>query len=308
MNYLILTTALWAFSFSLIGVYLAGQVDPWFCIAMRIALSSCLFIPFLIKHKTKYKLLTHQKLQLMLIGSIQLSMMYFFLYQSFQFLSVPEVVLFTVFTPIYISLIDNLYDKKFSRLYFMTAGIAVIGAYIIRYTQPQSNFLLGFFIVQGSNVTFALGQVAYKRLVAAQLRHIPQSYIFGWFYLGAFALSLVSLLCFGNFDKLPQTTTHWVVLTYLGLVASGLGFFMWNKGATLVKVGQLSIMNNALVPAGVLVNLFLWGKNTDYLQLFYGTIIILFSLFVNYYWVEPRVTSKNKDDSQYRNTQLSTPS
>ncbi|MEZ9331107.1 EamA family transporter, partial [Vibrio breoganii] len=30
MSYLAGVTLLWAFSFSLIGVYLAGQVDAWF--------------------------------------------------------------------------------------------------------------------------------------------------------------------------------------------------------------------------------------------------------------------------------------
>jgi drug/metabolite transporter (DMT)-like permease len=45
--YLFGTTLLWAFSFSLIGVYLAGQVDAWFSVLMRVALAVLLFLPFL---------------------------------------------------------------------------------------------------------------------------------------------------------------------------------------------------------------------------------------------------------------------
>ncbi len=38
----------------------------------------------------------------------------------------------------------------------------------------------------------------------------------------------------------------------LGVVASGLGYFMWNYGATRVDAGTLGIMNNVHVPAGLL--------------------------------------------------------
>ena len=47
MPYLLIVTALWAFSFSLIGVYLAGQVDAYFSVLTRIALASLVFLPFL---------------------------------------------------------------------------------------------------------------------------------------------------------------------------------------------------------------------------------------------------------------------
>ena len=46
MNYLIGVTLLWSFSFSLIGVYLAGQVDAYFSVLTRIALASLVFLPF----------------------------------------------------------------------------------------------------------------------------------------------------------------------------------------------------------------------------------------------------------------------
>ncbi|MFT7194919.1 MAG: hypothetical protein ACI8U1_002565, partial [Rheinheimera aquimaris] len=39
MSYLVGVTLLWAFSFSLIGVYLAGQVDPYFAVLLRVGLA-----------------------------------------------------------------------------------------------------------------------------------------------------------------------------------------------------------------------------------------------------------------------------
>lgn len=46
MGYLISVTALWAFSFSLIGVYLAGQVDGYFAVLIRVTLAMLVFLPF----------------------------------------------------------------------------------------------------------------------------------------------------------------------------------------------------------------------------------------------------------------------
>lgn len=43
MLLLVITTILWAFSFSLIGEYLAGQVDSWFSVLMRVRLAALVF-------------------------------------------------------------------------------------------------------------------------------------------------------------------------------------------------------------------------------------------------------------------------
>ena len=111
MGYLSAVTLLWAFSFSLIGVYLAGQVDSWFSVLMRVALASLVFIPFL-KFKGVDKSLI---IKLMTVGGFQLGLMYCFYYQSFLLLSVPEVLLFTVFTPIYVDSLLGIWSLRLSR-------------------------------------------------------------------------------------------------------------------------------------------------------------------------------------------------
>jgi hypothetical protein len=42
---LIITTVLWAFSFSLIGEYLAGSVDSVFSVLVRVGLAALVFLP-----------------------------------------------------------------------------------------------------------------------------------------------------------------------------------------------------------------------------------------------------------------------
>ncbi len=82
---------------------------------------------------------------------------------------------------------------------------------------------------------------------------------------------------------------QWGILIYLGVIASGLGYFVWNKGACLVNAGALAIMNNALVPAGLVVNILIWNRDVDLMRLAIGGVIILFSLWVNETWVKRKV-------------------
>ncbi|ARD42954.1 carboxylate/amino acid/amine transporter [Colwellia sp. PAMC 21821] len=277
MPLLIAVTLMWAFSFSLIGVYLAGQVDAWFSVLMRVALATAIFLPFLKLRQIEIKV----ALALMVCGAFQLGIMYGFYYQSFLYLSVPEVLLFTVMTPIYITLLNDLLDRRINIGFIFSALLAVIGAITIRYQGIDEGFLKGLLIVQGANLCFAAGQVGYKRTMAKQRTDLPQRTVFGWFFIGALAVVIPCYLLLGNPDKLPTTTLQWSILAYLGLVASGIGYFAWNKGATQVSVGTLAVANNLLIPAGIAVNVIFWNRDADIFRLALGAAIILLALVVN---------------------------
>ncbi|MGY4027769.1 carboxylate/amino acid/amine transporter [Aeromonas rivuli] len=275
MNYLIGVTLLWSFSFSLIGVYLAGQVDAYFSVLTRILLASLVFLPFLRKRWLRPDL----ALKLMGLGAIQLGLMYLFYYHSFLLLTVPEVLVFTIFTPLYVTLIHDLMERRFKPSYLGAAALAVLGAAVIRFDGLTESYLLGFLVVQGANLCFALGQVGYKVLMAREAQQPPQHAVFGCFYLGALAIALPAWWLLGK-PQYPSTGLQWGILLWLGVVASGLGYFLWNKGATLVSSGVLAIMNNALIPAGLLVNLLLWGRETDLPRLALGGLLMLASLWL----------------------------
>lgn len=284
MGYLVVVTVLWAFSFSLIGVYIAGQVDSYFAVMLRVSLAALVFLPLL-----KPRLLAgQQRLILMALGAVQLGVMYIFFYQSFLLLSVPEVLLFTIFTPLYIAVLDDLAFSRFTPFHLVTAGLAVLGAAVIRYHGVNEDFWLGFLVVQGANLCFALGQVGYRRLSAALPEELPRHSVFAWFYLGAACVALPAFALLGDNSSLPTTLTQWGVLLWLGLVASGLGFFLWNLGAVRVDAGALAIMNNMLIPAGLVVNLVIWNRDADLPRLLLGGAIIAASLWLNGWWQRRR--------------------
>ncbi|MDH2915046.1 carboxylate/amino acid/amine transporter [Kosakonia sp. HypNH10] len=298
MALLIITTILWAFSFSLIGEYLAGHVDSYFSVLMRVGLAALVFLPFL---RTRGHNLQTIGLY-MLVGALQLGIMYLFGFQAYLYLTVSEFLLFTVFTPLYITLIYDLLSKRRLRWsYLLSAGLAVIGAVIIRYDKVSDHFWTGLILVQLANISFAIGMVGYKRLM--ETRPMPQHNAFAWFYLGAFVVAAVAWLIMGNPQKLPTTTLQWSVLVWLGVVASGLGYFMWNYGATQVDAGTLGIMNNVHVPAGLLVNLAIWQQQPHWPSFIIGGAVIMASLWVHRRWVAPR--SAQTADDRRRGSALS---
>ncbi len=281
MRYLFGVTIIWAFSFSLIGVYLSGYVDAWFSVLMRIGIATMLFLPFLRLKKMK----TETIFSLTAIGAVQLGLMYCFYFQSFSFLTVPEVLLFSVFTPIYITLLNDILSKQFHKGHLLTALIAVLGAAYIQYSSISENVFLGFLITQAANFCFAVGQIAYKYLLKTkpELESTPKHTIFGLFFIGAFLVALIAFFIFGTTEKLPTTPVQWGVLIYLGAVASGAGYFFWNQGVVKVNTGSLAIMNNALIPVGLIVNLVIWNKEADIKKILIGGSLIFASLALNEY-------------------------
>ncbi|MDD1967450.1 carboxylate/amino acid/amine transporter [Pseudomonas putida] len=277
MGYLLFVTLIQAFSFSLIGVYLAGHVDSYLAVLIRVVLAGLVFIPL-----TRWRQVEPRFMRgMLLIGALQFGVTYVCLYLSFRVLTVPEVLLFTILTPLHVTLIEDALNRRFNPWGLLAAIVAVLGAVIIRYDRVDSNFLGGFLLLQLANFTYAAGQVLYKHLVARHPSDLPHYRRFGYFYLGALAVALPAFLLFGNPQHLPEGPQQWGVLLFLGLVSTALGMYWWNKGACLVNGGTLAVMNNLHVPVGLLINLLIWGRNEDLGKLFFGGLVIVFSVWIS---------------------------
>ncbi len=277
MGLLIFVTVLWAFSFSLIGEFLAGRVDSDFAVLTRVVLAALVFLPL-----TRWRGVPGGlKLGVLVTGMLQFGVTYLCLYRSFSYLTVPEVLLFTIFTPLYVTLIDDALYRRFSPIALVAAAVATLGAGIIRYDGLSQGFITGFLLLQVANFTFAAGQGGYKHTMMRFPTELPAYRTFGYFFFGALIIALPSFLIFGDASRLPTTSLQWGILAWLGLAASGIGLFLWNRGACHVDAGTLAIMNNVLVPAGLLVNLVIWNRDADLLRLAIGGGVIALSLWLN---------------------------
>ena len=270
MSYLLVVTLIQALSFSLIGEYLSGHVDSYFAVLVRVVLASIVFIPL-----TRWRSVESEFIRgMLLIGALQFGVTYVFLYLSFRVLTVPEVLLFTILTPLYVTLVEDALNRRFSPWSLIAALVAVGGAAIIRFDQITPGFLMGFFLMQLANFNYAAGQVMYKHLVIRYPSDLPHYRRFGYFYIGALIVVLPAFLLFGKSNFLPQAPMQWGVLVFLGTVSTALGMYWLNKGTCLVNGGTLAAMNNLHVPIGLLLNLLIWNHYEPLGRLVLGGAVI----------------------------------
>lgn len=286
MFYLLLVSIAWAFSFGLIKGNLAG-VDSNFVSFARMAFSLLVFLPFV-----KFKKINRRKVLLLALdGALQFGIMYIAYTASFKYLKAYEVALFTIFTPIYVTLINDAFNRKFNAAFMLTALMAVAGTYIIESGQAVSSGIWwGFLLVQISNLGFAFGQIFYRRLMADEPA-LKDRDVFGILYLGAFAGTGVVTLLFTPLSILNLTFTHWWTLIYLGIFASGICFFLWNLGARKVDAGALAIFNDLKIPLSIAVSLLVFGEKANVTTLLIGGAVIVFSLVLNELWVKRKTAA-----------------
>lgn len=276
MPYLLIVNLIWSFSFSLIGVYLAGRVDSDFAVLVRVLVAALIFLPFVRWRGLPRRLLAG----FWLAGALQFGMTYLCLYRSFSVLSVPEVLLFTVLTPIYVTLLEDALVGRLHRPALLAAAVAVLGGGLIRYQPLAGDYLWGFLLLQIANATFAAGQVLCRRLLLWYPQAVPLPHLFGHFFFGALCIVIPSWLFFGDPALLPQTATQWAVLLWMGGFATALGMFWWVKGSVQVNAGMLAVMNELHVPLGLLVNVLIWNRDADLRRMLVGGLVIVFSLWL----------------------------
>lgn len=257
MRYLILVSIVWALSFGLIGSRLVG-LDAYFVATVRLGLALLVLLPFF--------RWTHLRgadaLRLFGCGAIQFGLMYLCYMQAFAYLPSHVVALFSVTTPLYVVLIHDIRQRRWTPIYFAAAALSVAGAAVIKATgfTPEGVWI-GFGWMQGAGLAFAFGQVYYRDWKRAR-PDISDSKVFSLLYAGGFFLALAASISQVDWAALTVTPTQWTVLIYLGLVASGGGFFLWNKGASQTNPGTLAAFNNAVVPLAMMASLFVFGEIT----------------------------------------------
>ena len=276
MSILWLVTFIWAFSFSLIGVYLSDHVNSYLAVFIRVLIALALLLPFFRPHNRAWNKL----LALVAIGGIQVGATYLFLYHAFAYLTVPEVLLFTILTPLWITLIDEFIigRRPLPLRWWLAAGIAVLGAAVIRYNGINNHALSGFMLIQGANLCFAIGQVAYKRLPLGNIRQ--QSQVFACFFLGASLVSGFGVILFGEWHIQTITLSQWLVLIWLGIGASAFGYLAWSLAIKQVNTGQVATMNNMLIPVGILVNYVFWHSDIQWFRFIIGAAMIVLSVWL----------------------------
>nr|WP_320131515.1 EamA family transporter [uncultured Holophaga sp.] len=257
MPFLLLVSLIWAFSFSFLKRFLGG-VPPDVVNAIRLGITALVFLPFLGGWAAERR----ASLRLMGVGALQLGAMCFCYTRAYGSLQAHEAALATVMTPLYIVLIQGWLERRFRLASLGCALLSVAGTAICLGwgSGMRPGVLGGLVLVQASNLCFAAGQVLFRRLMAG-LPGWSSARGFAWCALGGAVLALLAALPVLAVHGLPRLDLHQgMALVYLGAIASGLGFFLWNVGARRVNTTFLAVMNDLKIPLAILVALLVFRE------------------------------------------------
>lgn len=268
MTHLAVASLLWAFSFGLISAHLVG-VPAVLVATLRLGASALLFLPLLRLSQVPRGF----TLRLVLLGVVQYGVMYVLYIESYRHLAGHEVALLTALTPLHVLLIDGALRGRIDATGWLGVALAVGGACVIAARPWAEGGPRGVLLVQGANLCFALGQVLYARWAGD--RELDHKAVFALPYLGATLFVASLALVQGHLSAAPDlSATQWWSLAYLGLAASGLGFFLWNVGASRVRAGTLAVFNNVKVPLAVIVSLTIFHEDANVARLATGSLFI----------------------------------
>ena len=275
MNYLIIATICFSFSFGLIKGQLTG-IPSDLVAGLRLFLAGLIFLPFF----GEINLKTHLKAAF--IGIIQFGLMYIFFIKAFQYLQGSEVVLLTTSTPALVAICSVVLGQKFRWYYFAFVFLAILGAVIVVWDSTNLNFLIkGIILMEASNFCFALGQVLWKKYIGVSDAKLMSSA----YLIPAFLILFFILINKGFFVE-SLTSSQWASILYLGFIPTGVGFWLWNRGAKIVNPTILSIMNNLKIPIGVLFALFIFHETINIKNFFIGSFLILISIILTNMFVK----------------------
>ena len=267
MLYLTIVSILWSFSFGIIKFGLTG-VDSIFISFFRSLIAFIFFSSLTLYNIKKFSFDT----KLIIIGAIQFGLMYVFYIQSYQYLPAYLIATFTITTPIFVGLFSQaLMKESFSKNGILSVILVLIGSLMMRFNLANPlDYWFGFILIQCANMFFASGQIMFKKW------HTENSdkdivHNFSQMFFGATIVT--SLFYFQTMDvKNILSTTNLLSLIFLGICSTGIGFLLWNIGATKVSNTRLAIMNNVVIPLAVLNSFFIFGEDINILLFMPGLI------------------------------------
>jgi drug/metabolite transporter (DMT)-like permease len=275
MILLLIVSFIWAFSFGLLKS-LAG-LDSTAVAVVRLAISVAVFAPFF----RPGKMGAARMFRLAAVGAVQFGAVYALYQRAYLHLHAYEVALFTITTPIFVAVIDGLLERRWRLRYVAAALLSVAGAAVVVWKSiGDSGILAGFVLVQLSNLCFAAGQLAWRRERARLPAGVGDAAVFALPFAGGLLLTLAVSSLATHWAAFQPTGRQWATIAYLGSVASGLGFFLWNLGATRVNAGILAAFNNAKIPLGIACSLVVFGERADLGRLLLGGGLMALAVWV----------------------------
>jgi len=184
--------------------------------------------------------------------------------------STPPI--FTVFLAIWL-LKERLTAKKITAVLLATLGVVLVVG--LKF-ENQDGQILGAIIL-------LIGSLAWS-LYSIYVKKVKYSALFISTYATGFGFLFTTPIMIWQFQKTDlyhlSNILVWLGILYLGVVATALAFFLWNKGMQYIDAGVGSIFNFFNVVVGGLLGWIFLGEQLTWNAIIGGVLILLATIIM----------------------------
>ncbi|MFH1653648.1 MAG: EamA family transporter [Pseudomonadota bacterium] len=273
-----LVTLCWGLSFPL-ARFLVAELDPLWITTFRFLLGGlALFLFFLFKGE-KRKLKIESVRLIIFLAIFEFFLVYFFYLTSIKYLPASKVAALTLTTPVIVLILDSIFKRKMPLLkilipfIFATLGAVVLYDKSASHSADKYNQIIGFICIIISNTSFAFANVILRsRMNSSNI------FVTGSAQIVAGIMSMIaSILVVGAPNRI--STERFAILIYLSVVATGIGFWFWNRSVN--KLGALypGLISNLKAPIAALLSVLILKESVPVIMWIGISLLIISASF-----------------------------
>jgi len=253
-------------------------------IFMRFSLAGIFLFLLLISRNKKISINSHSDLfQLFVTALFGISLHYYLLTSSLQYISAPLVSLICSLIPLLTLLINSIVNQKRAKKTTVSLfALSIFGVYLVLDIRGVSDLFATF---KGFSLMF-LGVIAWV-IYTMKVEYLLEKYdavlvlayqcIFGSFIISFFALEDIDLL-FG-ISKSEDFILIAVNIIFVSLIATALGYLLYNLSIKNLGVTLPSLYMNTMPIITLIVSYFLLNSSITYRKLT-GVMIVIISAVI----------------------------
>jgi len=257
------------------------DLSPIMVAGMRFLIGG-LFILIVCRDKRSIvELIRNEYKWIVFLGIMEFLLTYILYLYALTFAPASHIAALTLLTPIFVVVLQMCTQKlKADRWHVLAMTLSFLATIILfanayyNNSTFQYDYLMGYMLIIAANLSFAITIVfIYQNKQLANPRMIGISQLFA----GVCLIPFMGSIHLDNIFHMPVRA--FILILYLSIVSTGLGFYLWNKGVSRIGSCRASMIGNLKAPGAAILSFILLGE-AMHMPLLISMILLIFAVII----------------------------